>query len=108
LDDGNYEQALTTFHDCLVILRVEKGDESDEVANILTNIGVIYNKQVDYEEALKFLTEALKIRAKLFGRDHVKVALTLFEIGNVLQEWGDSDEVSDSCYPCVKSHAKLS
>jgi hypothetical protein len=37
-------------------------------------LGIIHNKRVDYEEALRLLTSALRIRSALFGRDDMKVA----------------------------------
>ena len=85
--------SLLLFHKATEIFRRDIGEDTDEVAEVLVNIGIIHNKRVDYDEALKFLTSGLKIRTQQLGRDDMKVANTLFEIGQVMEDWGDSDEV---------------
>jgi tetratricopeptide (TPR) repeat protein len=95
-DEDEFDVALKRFHEALQIFNRDIGENSEEAAATLMQIGIIHNKRVDYEEALRLLTAALKIRSALYGRDDMKVAETLFEIGKVMEEWGDSDEVSFS------------
>lgn len=72
------------------------GDENrEEIAAVYHQLGIAQNKLVEYEEAIDSLNKALDIRIRVFGKADAKVAVTLLDLGKVLQEWGDLDEVSN-------------
>ena len=47
------------------------------------NIGMVYDSQGKYEEALEVYQKALEIRTRVFGSDHPDVANSYLGIGNV-------------------------
>jgi len=53
------------------------------VAASYNNIGMVYDSQGKYEEALEVYQKALEIRTRVFGSDHPDVANSCLGIGNV-------------------------
>ena len=90
----NYDLSLVQLQACLQFFRKECGESSEEVANVLLRIGQIHDLRVDHDEAMKCMTNALEIRTEMYGRNDVRVAESMLNIARVLQDWGDTDEVS--------------
>ena len=57
-----------------MITESKHGHESTVQGAVCNNIGVVYEKQTKYPEALEFYNKSLDIRVKVFGPDHPKVA----------------------------------
>ena len=89
-----YDLSLQSFEKARAIIEVRTGGISEEMATILLNMGKIHDLRVDNEEAMKCMVGALKIRTAIHGDTDVKVAETILKIARVLEDWGDSDEVS--------------
>lgn len=82
---GSWESALTCWENALEIRSQVLGETHPDVANTCNNIGIALGKLDRYDEAIEILERALELRAKHHGtREHVEVAATLHNIGNVL------------------------
>ncbi|CAB9503230.1 Tetratricopeptide repeat protein [Seminavis robusta] len=88
---GSWEKALACWENALVIRTQVLGETHPDVANTCNNIGIALGKLGRYDSAIEILEKALEMRAKHYGtREHVEVATTLHNIGNVLhaaQDW---------------------
>jgi serine/threonine-protein kinase len=62
-------------------------------AQLLDTLGGIYTELGLYDEARPLLKEALALRQRLLGRDHLQVAETLARLGNVARLSGQADPV---------------
>ncbi|KAL7554747.1 hypothetical protein ACHAWF_018279 [Thalassiosira exigua] len=69
-------------------------DDSEEVAEVYHPLGLAQSKVGKYEESLVSLNKALDIRTKIYGKADLKVAETMLDLGKVLEDQGDSEEVS--------------
>ena len=74
--------------DVMFLLQVG-GQDSPYVAGSFNNIGEVYRKKGDLENALVQHQKALEIRTRLFGSDHPDVAASIKNIGVVYHNKGD-------------------
>jgi tetratricopeptide (TPR) repeat protein len=82
---GSWESALACWENALEIRTQVLGETHPDVANTCNNIGIALGKLGRYDAAIEILERALELRAKHYGtREHVEVAATLHNIGNVL------------------------
>lgn len=82
---GSWESALACWENALEIRSQVLGETHPDVANTCNNIGIALGKLARYDEAIEILERALELRAKHHGtREHVEIAATLHNIGNVL------------------------
>ncbi len=84
---AKYEEALWTgeFVESVVLLH---GRDSDLLAKLRTNLGVIQWVQGKYAEALPRFEKSLAYYHQRFGQDHQRVAFVLNALGNVLADMG--------------------
>ena len=68
------------------------------MADVYHPLGLAQGKLGEYEDSITSLKKALEIRTKLFGKTKLKVAETMLDLGKILEESGDSEEVSLSSY----------
>jgi len=54
-------------------------------------MGIAFCKRKMFDEALDNFKEALRVKEIKLGDDDLEVASTLFQIGNVLENWEKSD-----------------
>lgn len=76
------EKILTEALECCC---KEFGENHILTVNCLTSLGVIYNKHAVLQrngKAVDFLTKALNIKKKIYGEQHVEVAISLSSIAN--------------------------
>jgi len=82
---GSWESALLCWENALEIRTQVLGETHPDVANTCNNIGIALGKLGRYDAAIEVLERALEQRAKHYGtREHVEIAATLHNIGNVL------------------------
>jgi len=62
------------------------------VATSYNNIGVVYERKGDYDNALLQHHRALEIRTRVFGSEHPSVADTKVNIGLVYEKTGKKSE----------------
>ena len=60
-----------------------------DVASSFINIGVVYGKKGDHENALVQFQKALEIQTRVFGSEHPDVAASIKNIGIVYHNKGD-------------------
>ncbi|MEM3986944.1 MAG: tetratricopeptide repeat protein, partial [Candidatus Methanomethylicia archaeon] len=83
-----YNEAIDSFEKSLEILKKHFGDEHPDVADVLNNLGNVYNDQGKYADAEKMYKQALEIYKKYFGNFHPNVATVLINLGNVYYKQG--------------------
>lgn len=82
---GCWESALSCWENALEIRTQVLGETHPDVANTCNNIGIALGKLERFDAAIEVLERALELRARHFGtREHVEIAATLHNIGNVL------------------------
>lgn len=93
---GKFDQALALYSD---VLRIQWscGGERQAIASTLNNVGVVLERQGRHEEALLKLAQALEMRIKELGGDHVDVAATLFNIAISRSAMGDAEGAMKAC-----------
>ena len=89
---GDIEKAKTYFLESLSLINTEI--DSEMVANLNTNLGIIDNIQGNTDDAVKHLKNALQINEKL--GNHKRMAEVNCNIGMVYFESGDYDTALES------------
>ncbi len=72
-----HAEAEPWLHRALEITRRRMGPEHPTVATHLTNLGEIYQATLRYDMAREVLEEALQLKLRVLGEDHIKLAPTL-------------------------------
>lgn len=83
----------------LNILRAEYGQGSTVLINSLAtldSIGLAYQSQKQYTEALKELVTAFEARRNIYGEAHPAVAVSLLNIAGVYQSQGEDAKAMDT------------
>lgn len=88
-DQGKHEEALEKYNASLQLNKKYFGKDSDEYLSNITNIGIHYYEQNDFENALVFLENADKIATEIYGKNHPEKALSLL---NLADTWQKNDE----------------
>jgi tetratricopeptide (TPR) repeat protein len=79
---------LQYFQKALAIRLAAFGENHPDVAMSYHNIGVVYNQQGRYTEALQHFQKALAIQLAAFGENHPDVALSYNNMGAVYESQG--------------------
>jgi tetratricopeptide (TPR) repeat protein len=77
-----YEEARALYQQALVILKESLGNDHEEVAETLNNLGHLCTAQGLHQEALKFYEQALVIIEKAFSTTHPKFLSVKNNISN--------------------------
>lgn len=67
-------------------------EETEQMAMLLNNIGLVCNSQGEYNKALKFFQKALEISKKVLRENHPNIATNYNNIGTVYDIQGDYKE----------------
>jgi serine/threonine-protein kinase len=90
---SSYDEAETLLREALAIgRRRATGDDRDafvELAATLDQLGILVLEQERIDEADGLYTEALELRRRWLGVDHVDVAATLSNLGGLSRRRGD-------------------
>eukprot|EP00293_Proteomonas_sulcata_P013827 CAMPEP_0184288498 /NCGR_PEP_ID=MMETSP1049-20130417/1022_1 /TAXON_ID=77928 /ORGANISM="Proteomonas sulcata, Strain CCMP704" /LENGTH=455 /DNA_ID=CAMNT_0026594925 /DNA_START=61 /DNA_END=1427 /DNA_ORIENTATION=- len=97
---GELKQALTAFNRSLKLQRELLGSDRVHIsktprgvvellAKTLNNIGEVYRTQGKLQPALARLTEALEMKLRILGAEHLDVAATQDNLGLVYREMGN-------------------
>ncbi len=78
---GNTTEAIDTGKEALKIIGLIFGEKHTEYAETLDNIAQFYST-IDYNEAIKFAEEGLKIRNEVLNPDHPDCATSLLHLAN--------------------------
>jgi len=90
-DQHNDDEAMAAFNEALRIFQISFGDDNINVSICLSHIGKIHARKLEYSEAVHKCKMALKIRVSLGEPEH-DIADSVFNIGNILNDWGKADE----------------
>lgn len=85
--------------------RADVGPQGPEVASVLNFIGTLLFHQKDFEHALLFFQEELRLEENLvFHEDDVSISVTCNNIGRILQELARLNEAKYYYHRALKSH----
>ena len=76
------------------------------MADSFNNIGVVYEKKGDSENALVQHQKALKIRTRVFGSDHPDVAMSKYNIASLKKTQGDLEGARRLFLECEQIYLK--
>lgn len=85
---GLLEEAAKIMEEGLAYYEEAFDSDEDELADVLSDVSVVYSKQTRYHEALEINERALRIYEKRHGHDH-QVANTLNNIAVIYWKQGD-------------------
>ena len=94
---GKHDNALEFHTQALSILtKTFSNKDHQAVATLLNNIGADYLKMNKPKDALEHLTRCMTMQKKLFGGQHVDIAVTYNNIGETYNALGESDKGKDN------------
>lgn len=85
-----YEKALIVYQRLIEMSIVLYGENDISIATYFNNMGVVYEKQGDYTNALDYHGKALAIREKILGTEHHYTADSYNNIGVVYDHLHDN------------------
>jgi len=88
----DYSMALKTLNESLCLQKKLHGETRIELVDTLNLIGFVHHSIGVCDRAIFVFTEALSIVTACFGSVHEKVAVSLINVGMVLEKEGDLDE----------------
>ena len=94
-DQGQYEQAEALYQRALAIRLEHLGPQHPEVAETLHELACCYQVQQHATKAFSLYQQALEIREQAFGPCHPKTIATCTACTHLLQELGQTEELSD-------------
>ena len=88
---NKHDDAMSAFHNALDIFQTVSAGEELNVSLALSNIGIIHARKAEFEKAINKCKQALQIKRMHKGSDH-EVADSLFNIGNIFDQWDKQNE----------------
>lgn len=92
---GEILKAFEHYHVALEYTICLYGNKSLEVATIYDKIGSLYNQTGQFEESIKFFTESLVIKSKVYKQYNKEILDTELNISVSLCNWGKYIEALD-------------
>jgi eukaryotic-like serine/threonine-protein kinase len=89
---GHYDEAEISLQRALELRRVQLGEDSPEVARVLTNLGNLARNRRAYADALALHRAALAIDQRALGDEHPVIGQHLHNIARLLLLTGAHDE----------------
>ena len=86
---GDYKAAETYYKQALEIRKKVLGEEHQDYAGSLNNLGILYSDMGDYKAAEPYYKQALEIQKKAFGEQHPSYAGSLNSLGVLYKKMGD-------------------
>lgn len=87
---GQYEQALTAYHDAYEIAR--RGNDPGAESKCLASEGLVHFQEARYEQAVRCYQQALEVA---HGQDDRCEGIWLGNLGNVYLQLGDNDKAQE-------------
>ncbi len=81
LELGQYTTAIQYYESALPIEKINSGEESERVADVLGNLGHAWDLQGNFQKAIAVQEQALTIRQKILPPDHLDIALSCHTLG---------------------------
>ena len=103
---GDYGNSLKNFQLGLD-LSGSKAENQLDKASILNGIGIVCFQKSDYEEAVRFLNDALKIRKKVLSADHYLTADIYGNLGMVYVSYAEPEIAKDLYERALNTRIKV-
>lgn len=115
IDTGNFlyeyaadhQAALGYFHKALASAEAQHGPQSEEVAKVLNNLGVVCNELGEFSKALDHLQRALEIRLAVHGEENNLTATTYQNLGNTYLDSGDPNKALEYFQKALEINQKV-
>ena len=91
---GMNERAMHYYKEAAVLKKDCMG-EGLSFADTLNNLAIAYSKQKDYEKALKFHQQVLRIRDMKLGKGHMDYVYSLYNLGNTYADLDDYEKAME-------------
>jgi CHAT domain-containing protein/tetratricopeptide (TPR) repeat protein len=88
LKQSRLAEAASAYETAVNLAPAAFGELSSETANIVNNLGFIYQRLAQYDKAEPLYVRGLHIREKTFGPEHPQVASSLNSLGNLYGAMG--------------------
>ncbi|MFN0151644.1 MAG: tetratricopeptide repeat protein [bacterium] len=88
---GLYDDAASHLRAALETRRTVFGNESEEVAVILHDLGSHMLNRAEYDSSRALFQESVDIRRRLFGETKPEIALGMSNLASIMAETGDLD-----------------
>jgi serine/threonine protein kinase/Flp pilus assembly protein TadD len=102
---GTDDKAQAFLEEALALGRRVPANEN--LAQTLNDLGVLRMNRGDFPGAARLLGEALDIRRKLLGTEHVDVAVTVSELGRVYRNSGDAERAEPFVAEALRIRRKI-
>jgi tetratricopeptide (TPR) repeat protein len=87
---GDLNAAIAMMQDTVAMQRELRGTQPHPaLAEALNDLAILQQEKGQYEESEKLLLEAISIKRRLYGHNHVEIASGLNNLAFVLQDKGD-------------------
>jgi tetratricopeptide (TPR) repeat protein len=91
---NNLDDATTHFKDCLVVRKKSFGGTDEGVARVLSNMGVVFEKQEEFVSAKDCFAEAVRIHK--VNENETEISSSLQDLGRTLTKQGALDDALES------------
>ena len=83
---------VTLYKERLKIQQIIVGKQHADTANTYHNLGKVYGKKGQYDQAIEHLKEALNIQLAVLGKEHANTAINYHNLGVTYRNQGKYDE----------------
>uniref|UniRef100_A0A7S4K140 Kinesin light chain n=1 Tax=Odontella aurita TaxID=265563 RepID=A0A7S4K140_9STRA len=106
-EQSEWRYAISRYNEALEIQMEQFGEDDQEVANTLTNLGTMNFRFGNLPLALKSYKQAWRMRQNIFGSAHIHVSDALLNVALVHEHMGNIAR-AESCYANALRAAKNS
>ena len=104
---AKYEKALIVYQRLIEMLKILYGENDISVATYFNNMGIVYEKEGDYINALDYHGKALAIREKTLGMKHHYTADSYNNIGVVYDHLHDNQKALEYHIKALTIYEKI-
>ena len=84
--------AFDFFKKALLVSKENRGEENASIAALYNNLGSVYRRKGEFDNAIEFYEKALSIDKKLFGNENPRIATRYNNLGSVYTKKGELDK----------------
>ncbi|CAF1480292.1 unnamed protein product, partial [Didymodactylos carnosus] len=93
---GDYENSLINYHHAFdEYLNNTVSPNMYQASSITNSVGVIYHQKDNYDEAMKYYTNAYNMRKEILPKDHCQIGQSLNNIGCIYNEKNDYEYIRE-------------
>jgi tetratricopeptide (TPR) repeat protein len=106
MEIGEEDEATLCLNGALNIYKAKHG-EGVKVAHVYEQLGAKFERQHNASKAIVYFNKSLRVRARVFGDDHVSVADMHYRIGKLQRDQGSHFEALASFQAATKIRKKI-